>query len=135
MIKIIALPLLLIACSVNATEKTHALGIGLQYAGIVGYQLSFTNETHRFRGALGLIGVSVGYDYLLTNNWSLGATYTQTIRSVYSINFNYYLNNPNEGMRFSLDLAHMPDENSNSSGFLATNGSKSAVFLSAGYAF
>jgi hypothetical protein len=128
------LSLLFLTSSLKATELTHAIGIGLPYAGLAGYQLSYDNEQHRFRAALGIIGASVGYDYLYSTHWSLGFTYTETIRSVYSANVNYYVDTPNQGMRVSLDIGHMPEEN-NGDGFFNSDGSKNVVWLSAGYAF
>jgi len=68
MIKILLILTLLFTHSLRAAEIKHATGFGLQYAGVLGYQISTKNNDRRFRGALGLIGVSVGYDFFCRLN-------------------------------------------------------------------
>lgn len=121
------------SCVVKASELNHNLGTGLQYSGLIGYQISLQKEQHLLRGAVGLIGASAGYDYLLNSNWSIGATYTATIRSVYSLNINYYPQSLTDGFRVGLDLGHMPDTDGD--GFFSTDGAKNVIWLSAGFAF
>lgn len=41
--------------TVKASEISHAGGIGLQYAGLAGYQLSYTNEDIDFVEHLALL--------------------------------------------------------------------------------
>lgn len=118
---------------VKANDINHNLGFGLQYSGLIGYQVSLNQEQHLLRASLGLIGTSIGYDYLLNNNWSIGTTYTATIRPVYSLNINYYSESLTDGMRIGLDLGHMPDTTGD--GFLSTKGPKNVIWLSAGFAF
>ncbi|MGK0411429.1 MAG: hypothetical protein ACJASB_003632 [Shewanella psychromarinicola] len=57
--------LLPLSSSLSATEITHSMGIGLQYSGPIGYQVTVDNNKHRFRGAIGLVGMGVGYDYFI----------------------------------------------------------------------
>ena len=119
---------------VRAAEFEHAVGIGLQYGGIVGYQLSTTFEQGRIRGAVGVIGVSIGYDHNLSDTFAIGATITATIRTVYSLNLNYMPNGQqNSGWMFALDLGYMPD--TDGEGFFNTDGSKSVIWFSTGYRF
>lgn len=125
---------LLVASQTQAAEIDHAVGIGFQYAGVIGYQISTQQDQHRFRGAIGLVGVSAGYDYFIAEKWSLGVTYTETIRTVYSLNINYYLDTPTQGITFGVDLGHMPDDD-NGDGFFKSDGSKNVLFLSLGYSF
>jgi hypothetical protein len=120
------------ALPLNASELNHAVGIGLQYAGVIGYQLNYQNEEHRFRAAIGLLGAAAGYDYLLNQHWSLGLTYTETIRSVYSANINYYPDEPNSGIRLGLDLGHMPKGDGD--GFLFSGNTKNVIWFNFGYA-
>jgi len=110
MIKTLLIFSLLFTHSLRATEINHTIGFGLQYAGVVGYQISAKNDVHRFRGALGLVGLSIGYDYFLSPKWSLGATYTETLRTIYSLNINYYANKLTEGFNFGVDLGSMPED-------------------------
>ncbi|MGK0411430.1 MAG: hypothetical protein ACJASB_003633 [Shewanella psychromarinicola] len=42
---------------------------------------------------------------------------TETVRTVYSLNFNYYANTPSDGFRFGLDLGHMPDPGDSADSF------------------
>ena len=135
MIKILLILTLLFTHSLRAAEINHATGFGLQYAGVLGYRISTKNNDHRFRGALGLIGVSVGYDYFLSPQWSLGATYTETVRTVYSVNINYTLPQ-NEGITFGVDFGHIPSDKASGSGFTYIKGnSKNIMFFSVGYEF
>ncbi|MDP5132824.1 MAG: hypothetical protein NWQ54_18260 [Paraglaciecola sp.] len=70
----------------------------------------------------------------MSAHWPAGLTFTQTIRAAYSMNLNYYLQNPNSVPRFSVDLAHMPDDQKGN-GFFNSDGTKNRVWLSAAYAF
>ena len=131
--KILLLLGLLPALPLKASELNHAVGIGLQYAGFIGYQLSYQNEEHRFRGAIGILGAAAGYDYQLNQHWSLGLTYTETIRTVYSANINYYFDDPNSGIRLGLDLGHMPKDDGD--GFLFSGNTKDVIWFNFGYGF
>lgn len=133
MVKIALILCLLFTNSLRAAETNHAIGLGLQYAGIAGYQLSTKRDEHRFRGAIGIMGIGLGYDYFLSPKWSLGGTYTNSLRTVYSVNINYYFNTPTEGFNLGLDLGHMPDNDGD--GFFASDGSKDVIWLSLGYSF
>jgi hypothetical protein len=134
--KILLVLCLLFTSSLRAADLNHAVGFGLQYAGLVGYQISTKQDVHRFRGALGLIGIGAGYDYFLSPGWSLGVTYTETVRSIYSVNINYYANSATKGFNFGLDLGHMSSETASGGGFTYIDGeSKNIVWLSIGYAF
>ena len=118
-----------------AKEINHSVGIGLQYSGIFGYQISIDNVNHRFRGSIGLVGVGIGYDYFISPKWSLGVTLTETIRTVHSININYYATSQIEGFRFGLDLGHMPNAGDEGYGYFISEGSKNVVFAGVGYTF
>jgi hypothetical protein len=137
MIRILLVLCLLFTNSLRATEFNQAMGVGLQYSGLVGYQISTKNDAHRFRGSVGLLGIGAGYDYFLSPKWSLGGTYTQTFRTIYSVNINYYDNTPIKGLNFGLDIGKMPNEGASGDGFTRIKGrsSKNIIFLSVGYAF
>ena len=136
MIRIILVLCLLVSNSLRANEFNQAIGFGLQYSGLVGYQISTKNDAHRFRAAVGLIGVGAGYDYFLSPKWSLGVTYTETIRTIYSVNINYYANTPSKGFNFGLDIGQMLREEPSAFGFTYNDGtSKNIVLLSVGYVF
>lgn len=126
---------LVFSLSLNAKEMKHSIGIGLPYSGLVGYQLSFiTDDKHRLRGAVGLIGIGAGYDYKVAENWSVGASYTATIRSVYSANLTYHFSSFSEGLKLGVDLGYMPDDDSGD-GFFSSDGSKTVLWVNLGYTF
>jgi len=127
--------LLLLSSSLSAAEINHSMGIGLQYSGLVGYQISMDNNNHRFRGAIGLVGIGVGYDYFIHPSWSIGMSLTETVRTVYSVNINYYSNTANDGFKFGLDLGHMPDSGDPGDSFFYIEGRKDVIWLSVGYTF
>ncbi|GAA0859803.1 hypothetical protein [Aliiglaciecola litoralis] len=119
---------------VHSTELQHSVGIGLQYSGLIGYQLSTSLSQGRIRGSIGLVGVSLGYDHYITETFSFGATYTKSLRTVYSVNLSYMPKGlRNSGWLIALDLGHMPDDDAE--GFFRTDGTKNVVWLSAGYQF
>jgi hypothetical protein len=137
MIRILLVLCLLFTNSLRATEFNQAMGVGIQYSGLVGYQISTKNNAHRFRGSVGLLGIGAGYDYFLSPKWSLGGTYTKTLRTIYSVNINYYVDTPIKGFNFGLDIGKMPSEDASGAGFTRTKdkSSKNIIFLSIGYAF
>ena len=118
---------------VKAEEVKHSAGFGLQFSGLVGYQISSIIDQHNFRASAGVIGVSVGYDYFISDNFSIGATYTGTIRNVSSINFNFYSSwYQNEGGFFGIDVGQM--RGGSGLGFSSPR-DKNILWLSAGYRF
>lgn len=122
----------------NSGEYKHATGFGIQYGGLVGYQLSYKESQSNFRGAVGLGGGSVGYDYLIADSFSLGATYTVSVRNVTSLNFNYMPSgNLNRSWIFGIDLAHIDGQKASGDGFFRKQekDSKNIIFFSVGYKF
>lgn len=85
------------------------MGIGLKYGGIIGYQTVFSQEKHNLRGAIGIFGMSAGYDYTLYNNFSVGATSGGfgTVLAGYQfhvLNFTYHVSGKyTKGWNISLD--------------------------------
>ena len=123
---------LLISFQARSSELNHSAGFGLQYAGLVGYQISSTTGKHNFRGAIGIIGAGIGYDYLVTDHFSIGASQTFTIRTVTSINLNYYpAGSILNGWQIGLDFGHMPDSGGGD-GFFNTNVEKNVTWISFG---
>ncbi|MFT4937435.1 MAG: hypothetical protein ACI88A_000450 [Paraglaciecola sp.] len=117
-----------------AADFENAVGIGLQFGGVVGYQLSTTVEQGRIRGALGIVGASIGYDHFVTDTFAIGATITATLRTVYSLNLNYMpAGQQNSGWMFAVDLGHMQDTDGD--GFFTTDGPKNVIWFSTGYRF
>ncbi|MFQ3197247.1 MAG: hypothetical protein ACI8R9_000637 [Paraglaciecola sp.] len=136
--KNIALISLLLIPQASSNPLEHGVGIGLQYGGILGYQLAYHEAQHNFRAAAGLIGGSFGYDYYLTDNFSLGATYTLSVRNASSLNINYIPSkDKNSRWIFGIDLAHINSQRSSGSGFFLKQEkeSKNVMWLSAGYKF
>ena len=85
-------------------DTTISLGGGIQQGGLVGVQIAqfLGDNKHKFRGALGLIGGTVGYDYMITRNISVGGSvYYYTFLSDYrgtSLHANYYFNSANKNV-------------------------------------
>lgn len=129
------LPALLFAQYTHGADFKHAVGIGLQYGGLIGYELSNSFDHGRIKGAVEVIGASVGYEHFMTDSLGIGLTLTPFfIRPVYSLNLNYWpAGHQNNGWMFGLDLGHMPD--TDGEGFLSTDGAKNIVLFSAGYRF
>ena len=118
----------------RAAGLEHAVGIGLQYGGIVGYQLSSTTEQGRIRGAVGVVGASIGYDHNVSDTFAIGATVTATVRTVYSVNLNYMPKRQhNSGWMFALDLGYMPDKDGE--GWFDNYESQNVLWFSTGYRF
>ncbi len=132
-IGIVVLLLTLFSQTTKAVELEHNAGFGVQYGGLIGYQLSTQQEQHQFRAAVGVIGLSGGYDYFVSPNVSIGASYTRTIRDLTSINLNYYPNGSKKGFIIGLDLIYAPPE---SGGFYKSpKESLNKVLFSIGYRF
>jgi hypothetical protein len=136
--KVIPLICLLFVSQANSGQYDNAVGHGIQFGGLVGYQLSYKESQNNLRGAVGLFGASLGYDYYLTDTFSLGVTYTASTRNATSININYtpwgYLN---KGLVIGIDLAHIQGQQASGSSFFLKRekDSKNIVWLSVGYKF
>ena len=124
---------LLVSIQAKSDQVNHAAGSGLQYGGIVGYQISSTDDKNNFRASLGLVGAAVGYDYLVTDKFSIGTTATWTLRNTYSANFNYYPSGLQKGWQFGLDLGYMPSDGRD--GFFSSSRSRKVSWISIGYKF
>ena len=136
--EIISLTPFLIIPQTNGGQFDHAVGVGLQYGGIIGYQFSYKEAQSNFRISAGLIGASLGYDYYLTDTFSFGATYTASIRDVTSLNFNYTPSGyANRGWVIGLDFALIEGQRESGSSFFyqREKDSKKVMWLSAGYKF
>ena len=72
---LILIPFFMFGKSVLA-DTTISLGAGVQQGGFMGVQLAqFSDDKkHKFRGALGVIGGTFGYDYMITRNISVGGS-------------------------------------------------------------
>ncbi len=52
----------------SAGEYEAAVGLGHQYGGILGAQFSYKTESSKYYGALGLVGVSAGFQTTFSKN-------------------------------------------------------------------
>jgi len=83
-------------------DTTISLGAGIQQGGLIGIQVAllFGDSKHKFRGAMGLIGGTVGYDYMITRNISVGGSiYQYNLLNTYkgtALHANYYFNPANK---------------------------------------
>jgi len=75
LVRVLVLTVLTFASfNVFSVERKSAIGIGFQYGGVFGWQGSLVEDKHRGSIGLGLIGLSVGYDYKLGEKISAGVT-------------------------------------------------------------
>ena len=54
------------------SEFNWGVGIGLQYGGILGWQGAYRFSSTKVRIAIGVIGLNLGIEQLLSNNFSVG---------------------------------------------------------------
>ncbi len=107
--KLVFLMLLASSPSSYSWEHDNSMGIGLKYGGIIGYQAAFSKEKHNLRGAVGMFGISTGYDYKLYNYFSVGLTTGNfgTVLASYqyhALNFTYHVSGKyTQGWNISLD--------------------------------
>jgi len=127
---------LLISFQSKSNGISHSTGIGLQYSGVLGYQISSTTEEHNFRGSIGLFGIGAGYDYLATDNFSIGVTATFITLQTGSINFNYYPSGKsNSGWQIGLDLGHIANLKSSDDVLFDNHNDNDFLWVSIGYKF
>jgi len=113
-------------------EVRHSLGAGVQFAGIIGYQVSEQYGRNSFRVGFGVIGISTGYDYFITPNIAIGL---QTFGSLFArgtgLNMNYYFSpTPSASWMIGVDVGrvyHSP--------LFGEDYTETASFISAGYRF
>ena len=91
------------------------MGYGLKYSGIIGYQANISDERHNLRAALGLLGISAGYDYKLSNHLSVGVTtgeYWMIMTDVkfHTVNLTYHISGHyTQGWNISFDTGVAKD--------------------------
>jgi hypothetical protein len=125
---------LLASFASQSKDFNHAAGTGLQYSGLVGYQISTTKQQNNFRASIGLVGVGVGYDYFVNENFSMGTSLTLLFRNTASLNLNYYPKGfKQDSWRIGLDYGYMPADDHDS--FFSSTKDKEVVWFSIGYQF
>lgn len=87
-------------------EFDNSIGFGVQYAGIFGWQGSWTEENVHARIALGLIGLTAGVDVNMDQHTSVGATFGAIgLAKFNALNLNYYPGGQyTQGWRVGLDI-------------------------------
>ena len=127
----------LLFCKQATANPSMSIGIGPQYAGFIGYQLANVKDGHKVRGSLGLLGVSVGYEYLVTPKIGLGGGFFRyhdvaDDLSGFGFNANYYFNSAEaSGIVIGLDVLNQTPRESTPS----DSKDGVVVFFSAGYQF
>lgn len=110
-------------------EFDNSIGFGVQYAGLFGWQGSWTEDNVHARIALGLVGATAGIDVNLDQHASIGATFgAVALAEVAAMNFNFYPESYTRGWRIGFELGSYKTN---------TFGEKSDSFtsLSFGYSF
>lgn len=87
-------------------EFDNSIGFGVQYAGVFGWQGSWTEDNIHARIALGLVGATAGIDVNIDKHVSFGATFGALgIAELSSFNLNYYPGGQyTQGWRVGLDV-------------------------------
>jgi hypothetical protein len=87
-------------------EFDNSIGFGVQYAGVFGWQGSWTQDNLHTRIALGLVGATAGVDVNLNEHISVGATLGAiALARVSAFNLNYYPNGQyTQSWRVGLDV-------------------------------
>lgn len=87
-------------------EFNNSIGFGVQYAGVFGWQGSWTEDDVHTRIAFGLLGAMAGIDINIDEHTTLGASYGAIgIAEVAAFNVNYYPGgNYTKGWRVGVDV-------------------------------
>lgn len=108
-------------------EFDNSIGFGVQYAGIFGWQGSWTEDNVHARVAFGLAGATAGVDVNLDQHSSIGATFgVIAFAEVTAVNFNFYPESYTRGWRVGLELGSYR---------INTFGEKSESFASLGFGY
>jgi hypothetical protein len=110
----VILPVSVLASSNNMEKSVqqppnklrHSIGIGTQYGLFGGYQVSLDNRDFRYRGAIGLGGLGGGFDYFVSDKFSVGATTIFSVGRQDSINLTYYPVSRVKGFNYGIDLVN-----------------------------
>lgn len=123
----------LFTANTASADVRHALGAGVQYAGVFGYQASVQSGKSNFRLGLGVVGVSAGYDYFITPKIALGVqAFGIVFITGYALNLNYYFSpTPSAGWMLGIDLGKYNQENL----FGEDYDARTSALISAGYRF
>ena len=121
------------------TEKplvrhAHAVGFGAQYSGLAGYQINSIYNRHKVYFSIGFIGFGGGYDYAISNNVSIGASFTRILElaNIATLNVNYHFGSAfGSGVVIGLDLG----VNRSQSIFSGESNFSRYSFISVGYRF
>lgn len=89
-------------------EFDNSIGFGVQYAGVFGWQGSWSEDDLHARIAIGLVGATAGVDVSIDQHASFGATFGAVgLARVSAFNFNYYPESYTRGWRFGLEAGTM----------------------------
>lgn len=129
---LLATSLLLTTGSASA-ELKHAVGAGIQYGGVIGYQASIQSGNNNFRLGLGVAGISAGYDYFVTPKLALGVqAFGVFFITGYALNLNYYFSSTSStGWMLGMDIGRYEQDNLFGEDYPERND----ALISAGYRF
>ena len=138
-ISILAVLASLFPINAYTMDYSFSTGGGFQYGGLIGAQGSAYEDAHRFRAAIGLIGIGIGYDYLLSENLSIGITGGGMVpfKDAKLLSLNYFFSgNYKEGWQIGLDIGKVSIANCIIFCPDGTDYSNTDIlFLSGGYTF
>lgn len=107
---------------------SSSVGAGVQYAGIIGYQIATKSRGLRIHASLGVLGIAGGFNKLVGENVSVGFNlFYLGLVGGYSANANYYFGSTfDKGWMLGIDLF-------NAANYLGT--SSTGGLISFGYEF
>lgn len=118
--KLFLLPLIL-ACNVSLANTSMSIGFGAQHGGAYGIQHAFRSDSgiHKFHASVSTMfflgyGIGVGYEYFLSPNISLGASYFDLLwlerTQGTALHANYYFNSDSKrGLWIGLEAISTDD--------------------------
>jgi len=123
------------------TENTESklkigLGGGIQFGGLFGGQFGYVVNDHKTYASVGVSGLGVGYNYALSNDFSIGVNISFFVPGVAlaagsTVNLNYHFENVfQKGWMVGIDAGRIARV-----GGFADNSSNNIVFISGGYIF
>ena len=124
-----------IAETTDSKFKT-GLGVGLQFGGLIGGQIGYVVDDHKTYVSVGAGALGVGYNYALSNDFSVGANFSllipgMAIAAGASVNVNYHFGTAHQnGWMVGFDIGRID----RLAGF-DDESSMNIVFISGGYIF
>ena len=133
-----------LSCFASEPQSSYqfSVGVGHQYAGLLGAQLSYKSEFTKYYGSLGLIGISAGFETRFEENPKhsyglvLGREQVQSEDGFIFATYNYHFNGfDQEGFVIGAGVGITREDEGGSWGNYGKTESSAALSLNLGYKF